>query len=135
MERNVSPTTLKTKKNKRLIIIPSIIVFLLFIPLLAMQFSSVKKFIGPGLIIATIKFMLVPALIVSLGYGFGLDQIDNGLPLKVVLILSSMPVGFIAMVPPTLYRLDIDMANACWLITNAALAIEIPILLVLTRWL
>ena len=40
MERNVSPTTLKTKKNKRLIIIPSIIVFLLFIPLLAMQFSS-----------------------------------------------------------------------------------------------
>ena len=117
------------------IFIPLAALLLLISIGMAMQFSSVKKFIGPGLIIATIKFMLVPALIVSLGYGFGLDQIDNGLPLKVVLILSSMPVGFIAMVPPTLYRLDIDMANACWLITNAALAIEIPILMVLTRWL
>lgn len=102
---------------------------------MAMQFSSVKKFLGPGLVIAAIKFILVPVLIVLLGYGLGLDRIDNGLPLKVVLILSSMPVGFIAMVPPTLYRLDIDMANACWLITNAALVVEIPILLVLTRWL
>jgi aspartyl aminopeptidase len=35
-----------------------------------------------------------------------------------------MPVGFIAMVPPTLYRLDVDLANACWLITNGALLLH-----------
>jgi len=58
----------------------------------------------------------------------GLGQMENGLPLKVVLILSSMPVGFIAMVPPTLYDLDIDLANSCWLVTNCLLLIEILLL-------
>ena len=64
----------------------------------------------------------------------GLHRIDNGLPLKVVLILSSMPVGFIAMVPPTLYRLDIDLANACWLVTNGLLILVVPTLLLLMQW-
>ena len=99
----------------------------------AMRFSSIKYLLKPGLIIAMIKFILVPAIIVGMGYVFGLDKIDAGLPLTVVLILSSMPVGFIAMVPPTIYRLDIDLANSCWLITNAVLLIQIPLLLFLTR--
>jgi len=102
---------------------------------MAMRFSSVKTFFPPGLILAMIKFILVPVIIVGLGYVFGLNKIDNGLPLKVVLILSSMPVGFIAMVPPTIYQLDIDLANSCWLITNAALLFQIPLLLFLTRFL
>ncbi|MBU3954468.1 MAG: hypothetical protein KKF12_16940 [Proteobacteria bacterium] len=110
--------------------------FLLLISIgLSMRFSSVKTHLKPGLVIAMIKFALVPVVIMGIGYLFGLNQIDNGLPLKVVLILSSMPVGFIAMVPPTLYRLDIDLANACWLITNAALVFEIPLLLFLFRFL
>lgn len=82
-----------------------------------------------------IKFLLVPVIIVGLGYAFGLDKIDAGLPLKVVLILASMPVGFIAMVPPTIYNLDIDLANACWLIANALLLLQIPVLLFIFRFL
>ncbi|MBC8438706.1 MAG: hypothetical protein H8D87_03370 [Deltaproteobacteria bacterium] len=109
--------------------------FLLLISIgLSMQFSSVKTYLKPGLIIAMIKFALVPVMILGLGYLLGLNQIDNGLPLKVLLILSSMPVGFIAMVPPTIYHLDIDLANACWLITNAALLFEIPLLLFFLRF-
>jgi len=100
---------------------------------MAMRFASIMTFFRPGLIVALIKFALVPLLVVSLGYLSGLDRIDNGLPLKVVLILASMPVGFIAMVPPTIYDLDIDLANACWLITNAWLLLQIPIILALTR--
>jgi hypothetical protein len=44
-----------------------------------------------------------------------------------------MPVGFIAMVPPTIYELDIDLANACWLITNFLLVLQVPLLLFLIR--
>ncbi|MFH2093482.1 MAG: hypothetical protein ABIJ31_14075 [Pseudomonadota bacterium] len=109
--------------------------FLLLVSIgMAMRFSSVKTFFVPGLMIALIKFAVVPLLVVGIGYGLGLDRIDNGLPLKVTLILSSMPVGFIAMVPPTLYRLDIDLANACWLMTNAAMLLEIPLLVLLMKW-
>jgi len=100
---------------------------------MAMRFASVRTFFKPGLIVALIKFALIPVLIVGLGYLLGLDRIDNGLPLKVVLILASMPVGFIAMVPPTIYDLEIDLANACWLTTNALLLLQIPIILALTR--
>ena len=101
---------------------------------MAMRFGSVKTFFVPGLIVALIKFAIVPAMIVGLGFLLGLDRIDNGLPLKVVLILASMPVGFIAMVPPTIYDLDIDLANACWLITNFLLLLQVPFLLFLTRF-
>lgn len=102
---------------------------------MAMRFSSVKRNLLYGLIIAAIKFIMLPILILGLGFLFGLDKIDNGLPLKVALILSSMPVGFIALVPPTIYDLDIDLANTCWLVTNTALLFQIPLLLFLTRFL
>ena len=95
---------------------------------MAMRFSSVNTFLKPGILIAGIKFVMVPLIVVGIGYLFGLDKIDNGLPLKVVLILSSMPVGVFAMVPPTIYGLDIDLANACWLMTNAAVLFQIPLL-------
>lgn len=35
------------------------------------------------------------------------------------------------MKPPTLYDLDINLANACWLITNTLLLL--PLLIALTR--
>ncbi|MFH1153216.1 MAG: hypothetical protein V1793_05385, partial [Pseudomonadota bacterium] len=75
--------------------------------------------------------VMVPFAIVSAGFFLGLGNMDAGLPLKVVLILSSMPVGFIAMVPPTIYDLDVDLANAGWLTTNGLLLLEIPVLLML----
>lgn len=115
------------------IFIPLAALLLLISIGMAMRFSSVHHFFRPGIIVAAIKFFLVPATIVSLGYSLGLSKLDGGLPLKVVLILSSMPVGFIAMVPPTIYDLDIDLANSCWLITNGWLIVQIPLLLVLTR--
>ena len=115
------------------IFIPLAALLLLISIGMAMRFSSVKTFFPPGLIIAVIKFVLVPTLIVGIGYVLGLHKIDHGLPLKVALILSSMPVGFIAMVPPTIYNLDVDLANACWLITNGGLIIQIPLLFFLTQ--
>jgi predicted permease len=52
------------------------------------------------------------------------------LPLKVVIILSSMPVAFNALIPPSIYDLDLDLANSCWFFTTALLIITLPMLLI-----
>lgn len=116
----------------------------LFIPLaallllvsigMAMRFDKVRPFLKPAAVIAAIKFLMVPATLFCLALAAGLHHIEDALPLKVVLILSAMPTGFIAMVPPTLYDLDIDLANACWLVTNGCLVISIPILMLLLNF-
>ena len=46
-----------------------------------------------------------------------------------VYILSAGPVGFISVIPPTLYDLDADLANTCWLVCNSLLLIQVPIIL------
>lgn len=77
-----------------------------------------------------IKFFFVPILASSLAYLLGFATIDDGLPLKVVIILSSMPVAFNALIPPSIYDLDLDLANSCWFFTTALLMIILPLLLV-----
>ena len=108
------------------IFIPAAALLLLTSIGMAMRFSSVKHYLKQSAFIACIKFIFVPFIIVTIGWLFGLGQMNSGLPLKVILILSSMPVGFIAMVPPTIYDLDIDLANSCWLTTNGLLLLVIP---------
>ncbi len=103
--------------------------FLLLLSIgMGMRFSSIKHYFRPSLCIAFIKFCCVPLIIGCLGYLCGLHNINNGLPLKVIIILSSMPTGFIAMIPPTLYNLDTDLANSCWLTTNFLLLLQLPLL-------
>jgi predicted permease len=63
---------------------------------------------------------------------FGFGRIGNGLPLKVVMILASMPVAFNALIPPSIY--DLDLANSCWFFTTALLVITLPLLLILINW-
>ena len=110
-------------------LIPAIVFLLLFTIGLGMRFSSVGKDLAPALAITAMKFTVVPVVITGLGYLVGLHEIDNGLPLKVVYILSAGPVGFISVIPPTLYDLDADLANTCWLICNGLLIIQVPIIL------
>ena len=42
-----------------------------------------------------------------------------------------MPVAFNALIPPSLYGLDLDMANSCWLISVLGMAGLLPLLHVL----
>jgi len=95
---------------------------------MAMHFKRARKYIREGSLIALIKFAIVPIAITGMAYLLGFGKIEDSLPLKVVLILSSMPVGFTAMVPPTIYNLDVDLANASWMVTNFALILVIPLL-------
>jgi len=96
---------------------------------LAMRFRSVRNYLRECISVSLIKFILVPAFISTLARMVGLGGIEDGLPLKVVMILSSMPVAFTALVPPSIYDLDLDLANSCWLFTTALLILVLPALL------
>ena len=96
---------------------------------LAFRFRKVRDYLKEGITIAAIKFIMVPVMASFLAWVIGFGDINEGLPLKVVIILSSMPVAFTALIPPSIYDLDIDLANSCWFITTALLAVVMPSLL------
>lgn len=100
---------------------------------LALRFRKVGNYLRESAVVAAIKFAAVPALACSLAYGLGFGAIDGGLPLKVVLILSSMPVAFNALIPPSIYDLDLDLANSCWFVTTALLTLVLPVLLFIVQ--
>jgi predicted permease len=95
---------------------------------LALKFRRVRDYLRECISVSIIKFLFVPVLASSLAYLLGFGNIDNGLPLKVVIILSSMPVAFNALIPPSIYDLDLDLANSCWFFTTSLLALVLPLL-------
>jgi predicted permease len=98
---------------------------------LAMKFRKISVYLRECLSISLIKFVLVPVLVFLPAYFLGYGSIQNGLPLKVVLILSSMPVAFNALIPPSIYNLDLDLANSCWFFTTAMLVVVLPVLMMI----
>lgn len=104
-------------------------VFLLFAIGLTLRFSRLWGYFSPGLVMCAIKFAGIPAIVIALAFALGLGGIESGLPLKVVAILCSMPVAMTALVPPSLFRLNVDLANACWVFSTIGLALELPVLI------
>ena len=103
--------------------------FLLMISIgLAMRFGPMGDYLKPALAMWAIKGLLLPLFGLTAGYLMGLGTIADGLALKVVLILGAMPVGFTALVPPTMYDLDLNLANTCWFVTTMGLALVVPLL-------
>ena len=93
---------------------------------LGMKFSSVSNYIPESVLITAIKFIAVPLFGCTLAYLFDLHLLSDGLVFKVVLVLTSMPVAFNALVAASIYDLDLDMANSCWLVTTLALIVVLP---------
>jgi predicted permease len=108
-------------------LIPVVSLLLLMSIGMAMRFGRIGKYLREGFAIAGIKYLIVPLTVTGCAALLGFGTVYGGLPLKVVLIMSSMPVGFVAMVPPSIYKLDVDLANAAWLITTLLLTLVIPL--------
>ena len=111
------------------VVVPLATVLLLTSIGLALRFSRVGDYLRECLAVSAIKFVLVPVSASGLAWWIGFGHIDNALPLKVVIVLSSMPVAFNALIPPSIYDLDLDLANSCWFVTTALLIVVLPLLL------
>jgi len=93
---------------------------------LGMRFSSVVAYLPESLCISLVKFIAVPVIAALLAYLFGLHHVGDGLPFRVAVVLSSMPVAFNALIATSIYDLDLDLANSCWLVTTGALLLVMP---------
>jgi len=100
---------------------------------MALRFSRVGNYLRESVSVSLIKFILVPSLIFLPAWSLGFGDMEEALPLKVVIILSSMPVAFNALIPPSIYDLDLDLANSCWFVTTALLILVLPVLLLVLR--
>lgn len=115
------------------VLVPLTTVILLTSIGMALRFNRIGRYMKESVSISLIKFILVPFFIFMLARTMGYGDIEDALPLKVVIILSSMPVAFNALIPPSIYDLDLDLANSCWFVTTALLVLVLPLLLLILR--
>ncbi|MHC1728885.1 MAG: AEC family transporter [Syntrophobacteraceae bacterium] len=103
-------------------------VFLLLVSVgLGMSFGRVG-YLREVLLVSGIKFLAMPGLACIAAILLGMNTLYDGLPLKAVLLASSMPVAFNSVVASSLYELDLDLANSCWLVTTGAMVVVLPCL-------
>ena len=100
---------------------------------MAMQFSSVTGYLRECVALMGVKFVILPATAVLIGYLCGLGAMHDGLPLKVILILASTPVAFTSLIPPSIYDLDLNLSNACWLTSTLSLVAVLPVVYLLVE--
>lgn len=110
----------------------SVLIILLSINLafsigLSMRVGAVAEHLPACGAMALIKYLALPPVVAGLSWLAGLQGVDGGLPFKVAVLLSFMPVGFIALIPTTLFNLDKEMANAVWLSSTLLLLAVLPL--------
>lgn len=98
---------------------------------MGLRLSRMTCYLRESAVISLIKFALVPVIVTTLAVLAGLGDVEGGLPLKVTVILSAMPVAMNALIPPSLFDLDLDLANACWVFTTLALVVILPIIIII----
>lgn len=101
--------------------------FLLLVSIgLGLEIGNLRQHTRFGATISAVKFLVLPATAYFVSRLIGLDEVGNGLPMQVVLVASSMPVGFNAIVAASIYDLDLDLANTCWLFSTCLLIVVLP---------
>ncbi len=90
--------------------------------------SLIGRYLPECLAAAGIKFLILPTLTGTIAYGCMSAGWISPLAVRVAVVISSMPVAFNALIPPSLYDLDEDLANSCWIFTSALLVIVVPLL-------
>jgi predicted permease len=95
--------------------------------------SRIGRYWAECVAAAVIKFAILPTITGVAAYLCLQAGWISPLGLRVAIVVSSMPVAFNSLIPPSLYDLDEDLANSCWLFTSAMLVVTVPVLyLVLT---
>ncbi len=93
---------------------------------MGMDFRNMKGHLVSALSVGGIKFLLVPLTITIGSYLLGMGEIMGGVPLMTIFILSSMPAGFVSIMPASLYGLDLDYANTAWILTMVLMVPVVP---------
>jgi predicted permease len=95
---------------------------------LTLSLGRIGKYRKELAMVFFIKFIISPAVMALIAFAFGLHTMMDGIPFKVTIVASAMPVAFNALIPPSIYGFDLDLANSAWLTTTLAFAAVLPVL-------
>lgn len=98
---------------------------------LTLKVSRIRHYRREAAIVALIKFLIIPGIIIPLAALLGLPGMLGGVAFKMVIFLSFGPVALIALIPPQIYGLDLDLANSGWLVTSAVHLLIVPLLILI----
>ncbi len=98
------------------------------------EFKNIIKNIPRALPVVLLKPSVL--FLVALGMIYLLDI--HSLPsaqniIGVCIILAIMPTAFLASIPASLYKLDVDLANTIWIFSTSLLCITLPLIPYLIR--
>ncbi len=113
------------------VLVPLSSFLLLFAIGMNLRFTIAKRHLKAAALLICGKAVIVPAIAFGLALFLGLGKAGGGVGLKLVLVLAAMPIGFLGLVPPALYKLDQDFAGSLWLASNGALIVIVPVLALL----
>lgn len=113
------------------ILVPSITALIGFAIGLTLKVSRIRLYRRESIMISLIKFLIIPAIIIPLAALLGIPSLMNGVAFRMIVFLSFGPVALIAMVPPQLYDLDLDLANSGWFVTTVGHLLIVPVLILL----
>jgi len=111
------------------ILVPLTTFIMLFSIGINLKLSRISKYIRECLYISVIKFFALPLTILIIVLLLNYQTINNGLPLKVSLIMSAMPVAFNSVIATNIYNLNVDLVNSCWIFTTTGVMFILPLLL------
>lgn len=89
--------------------------------------SSIHRYFQEIGLVLVVKMLAIPLVVVPLAMVSGLDSVMGGVPMTAAVLLSFMPVAFVATIPPAIYGFDLDLANACWLVSTAVFVVLFPV--------
>lgn len=95
---------------------------------MTLKLRMIMKFKAPLASMSFIKFIFSPLIALIFAYLFGYQNIMGGLPLKIILIESVMPVAIASLIIPNLFSLDQDLSNSCWLFTTFLIIPLLPVI-------
>jgi predicted permease len=110
------------------VLIPLASILLLASIGMAFRFSRMKPYVLKALGLLPIRTIIMPLVAFAVARLFGLHRLENGLVIQTVMIIAPMPAAFISLVPPTVYDLNIDLANTGWLVSMLSMLYTLPLL-------
>ncbi len=107
--------------------IPLVSFTLIFTTAYKMHIGKIKHNLRESFVIVGIKYVFIPLSALCIAYFFGLQHIENGLVIKVLIIMTLIPTSFNSLMLPDLFNADRDIINSAWIMTMLPLAFIIPL--------
>jgi len=102
---------------------------------LGLNFRESLKYVKHAVLISAIKFIFNPFIGLLCIFFFGYSSLADRIPAQVIFIESFMPTAIFSVVLVKIFRLNEDLANSAWILTNLLVIPIIPPMVLFSKFL